>query len=159
MKTVLYAFIGFLIFGFGALILGSGQTNYMNKSERATANDLGLVWILGGIGGIIGFSIGISAANDEQKEIILGIDKIENSMYKDGRFWFIISEWINPKSGKKNSIKTIKYNGEVCTLFNEKIHSRHGHNSGARDAIEKSHLIGKNEIIKELKQGNTEQLL
>lgn len=159
MKIVSYAIIGILIFGFAGLILGSGQTNYMNKSERAVANNLGLVWIVGGIGGIIGASIGISVANDEKKDKLLGIDKIDHTLYKDGRFWFTNSEWINPQSGKKNSIRTMKFNGEVCTLFNDKIYSRHGHNSGAKDAIEKSHRIGKQEIIKELKSGNKEHLL
>lgn len=154
MKLLLYGFVGFVLFGFGGLILGSGDMHYLNKTQRTVANDYGYVWIIAFIGSIIGLFVGVNISEDEKISEKLGINKLSEHLNKEGRYWSMTSEWINPENNNVNVIKTIKYNNEICTFFNDCLIVKHGHNSAAKKEIEKSHHSGVNVVLKNLKSGD-----
>jgi hypothetical protein len=159
MKWLLYGFIGFVLFGFGGLILGSGDVHYLNKTQRGVANDYGYVWIVAFIGSIIGLIIGIRLSEEEKNNKKLGINDLSILMNKEGRYWNMTTEWINPASSNVNIIKTIKYNNEICTFFNDSIVKKHGHNSASKKEIERSHKSGVYDIFTNLRNGDLAHLI
>jgi hypothetical protein len=154
MKVVLYGIVGFVLFGFAGLIVGSGDMHYLNKTQRAVANEYGYAWIIAIIGSIIGLIFGIKISNEEKINKKLGIDTLSVSMNKEGRFWNITTKWVNPENSNVNVIKTLKYNNEVCTFFNDYIIKKHGHNSAAKTEIVKSHNYSVYQIFTNLRNGD-----
>jgi hypothetical protein len=154
MKQILFAILGFVIFGFAGFIVGSGDMHYLNKTQRAIANEYGYAWIIATIGSIIGLIFGIKISKEEKINKKLGINNLTVRMCKEGRFWNMTTKWVNPENSNINVIKTVKYNNEICTFFNNCIVKKHGHNSAAKTVIEKSHNSVVYDIFTSLRNGD-----
>lgn len=143
MKTFGYAFVFAIIGGIVGALVGSGEKNYVKKSQRETAFPIyaiggALFGLVGGL--IVGSKIG-SATEVEEK---LGFDKQETIKYKVGRKWEYETTFINPSTGNKNSIKTAysKEHDTALTYFNDVPILNHETKSGADDKIQKAHVNG-----------------
>ena len=143
MKTLGYAFVFAIIGGVIGLLVGSGQTSNVKKSQRETAFPMyaiggALFGLVGGL--IVGSKIG-SAIKEEEK---LGFDNQETLKYKVGRKWEYETTFINPANGNNNSIKTAysKEHDTVLTYFNDEPILNHEDKSGADDKIQKAHVNG-----------------
>lgn len=152
MKTLGYSIVFAIIGSVIGLLVGSGQTSNVKKSQKEIAFPMyaiggALFGLVGGL--IVGSKIG-SAIEVEEK---LGFDKQETIKYKVGRKWEYETTFINPATGNKNSIKTAysKEHDTALTFFNDVSILNHESKSGADDKIQKAHVNGvayvRNKII------------
>lgn len=152
MKTLGYAFVFAIIGGAIGLLVGSGETNYIKKSQREIGFPLYAVGgvLIGLIGGlIIGSQIGSEITLDGK----LGFDKQETIKQQIGRKWEYETTFINPTTGNKNNIKTA-YSKEldtVLTYFNDVPILNHESKSGADNKIQKDHTIGAQYVLNKIK--------
>lgn len=140
MKSISWI-IGFFIVGFLlGLTIGSGETNYIKKSERGNFSIV-VPLIFGVVFGIGGGIISTNLIKDDKKRSSLGLDKINTIKYKDGRKWIYQSEWINPTTNENHIVKTFydKSLDTSITQLNGNIHTNHSSNSGSEIFISKVH--------------------
>jgi hypothetical protein len=96
---------------------------------------------------------------EKQKKIEnLGLNKLINNEFKDGRKWIFETTWANPSTNQINTIKTF-YNKEInstVTTYNLTIIHNYNSTEGSKVFIEKSHLAFKNYIINKVLDGQLE---
>jgi hypothetical protein len=140
MKTVSWI-VGFFIGGFLlGLMIGSGESNYIKKSQRGNFSIV-VPLIFGVVFGIGGGILSTNMIKDDKKRSSLGLDKINTVKYKDGRKWVYQSEWINPTNNENYIVKTFydKSIDSSITQLNGVVYTNHSSNSGSDLFISKVH--------------------
>lgn len=145
------AFLGLIVgFVLGALI-GLGEANQYKKSQRDTATPI-LIGGFGVCGAIAGAVIGHKVGNEVYIEEKSGFNSATTGYGKDGRYWFGMTEWIDPRNNNTYQIVTERVaKGIIETRINEIAVMRHDTNSASRHSIERCHNEGKRYVLSAIK--------
>lgn len=152
MKSILPTIIGAFIGGLLGLMIGSGETRWVKKSQQEKSFPVMAIagLLLGGISGLI---ISNSIGKDEKDSAQYGFRSMETFESKMGRKWEFQTTWKNPITGNQNMIKTLHsiVHGSVITTLNNVPVFTHNSNDGSKIFIQKIHMQSVNEIRKKIK--------
>lgn len=140
--TVIGAILGFL------LSLGYMTMN-IKKSQRSTLFPIVAI-SLTLFGAVSGGSVGFKVQKSEKISKTLGLDKINYSHYKVGRFWECQSTW-NELSGKRHNIRTFKNNNNTVSYYNGGLICTHG-SSASSVNISRYHIEAREAIFSRLRK-------
>lgn len=155
-KKLEYAILGLIIGVILGILLGFGELQWIKKSQRQSFMPLAI-----GISVLLCACVGYSWGSKTGKEIYvdecLGIDKSEESFYKDGRFWVGITKWIDKRDSKQYQLVTSRHGGNtLVTSLNNHIIYNHGIPNANQQTVPSYHKQSRNQLWKELRDSFTE---
>jgi len=148
MKSTSYAFIGLVIGLILGSVVGFGELTFIKKSQREGIAAI-LVSVTAIIGGAIGAKLGYSVGRDEVKSDKLGLSKISDQAFKDGRFWVAVSKWVDPSTGAEHILRTGRSNIKVLVSdLDGEIIINHGLEGANKTNVFKCHNLAKTEVVR-----------
>lgn len=139
--------IGGIIIG---LFIGLGIINQTKKSQRETiflfANSCGLL-----IGLIGGYILGNKLDTEEYIDEILGVNKTETELNKNGRSWNIQTKWTDSNENHYVLVTLQDTNKVLVSQLNNETILNHEIQSGSKVNVEKHHQIARNYVFEKLR--------
>ncbi|WP_336516026.1 hypothetical protein [Pollutibacter soli] len=156
MKAVGLTLLGIVIGAFAGLMLGSGEAQKMNNTERNYFGGPAIMVcaFLGGVGGLV---LGLKITQEEKDNKKFGFNTREDYEFKDGRGWGNETMWRSPEQNTLNVIVTRKEEGQLKTKFNGDFLINHPEKSAAKKVVDNLHRQAVSNIFTGIKKGTIVQ--
>jgi hypothetical protein len=153
------------------MMLGSGNSYYTKKSQRAAQQEveMPLYGILGAVAGLIigGFAGNEIEESNKKKKVkeaevnalrteinkaaqieanidaAIGINNLQEVMFKDGRYWKVVTTWTDPRDNSQHELITLKKNGTLITELDGVLVVQHVTESASKAIVPGSHSRAK----------------
>jgi hypothetical protein len=85
---------------------------------------------------------------ERQIDEAMGLNKIEDSYFKEGKYWKGHSWWIDPRNGYKYELVSYKKDGKIVSEMDGRSAYTHTETAASKDAIPNCHQQAKEHVIK-----------